>query len=41
MNRFNLELSVGVFVLLGLLAMAYISIRLGQIPPWVAAMPTT
>ncbi len=32
MNRFNLELSVGVFVLLGLAAMAYISIRLGQIP---------
>jgi phospholipid/cholesterol/gamma-HCH transport system substrate-binding protein len=32
MNRFNLELSVGVFVILGLLAMAYISIRLGQLP---------
>jgi phospholipid/cholesterol/gamma-HCH transport system substrate-binding protein len=32
MKRFNLELSVGVFVILGLLAMAYISIRLGQIP---------
>ena len=32
MERFNLELSVGVFVLLGLIAMAYISIRLGQIP---------
>jgi phospholipid/cholesterol/gamma-HCH transport system substrate-binding protein len=32
MNRFNLEISVGVFVLLGLMAMAYISIRLGQLP---------
>jgi phospholipid/cholesterol/gamma-HCH transport system substrate-binding protein len=32
MNRFNLEISVGVFVLLGLMAMAYISIRLGQFP---------
>jgi len=32
MNRFNLELSVGVFVLLGLMAMAYISVRLGQLP---------
>lgn len=32
MNRFNLELSVGVFVILGLMAMAYISIRLGQLP---------
>jgi phospholipid/cholesterol/gamma-HCH transport system substrate-binding protein len=32
MNRFNLELSVGVFVLLGLMAMAYIAVRLGQLP---------
>jgi phospholipid/cholesterol/gamma-HCH transport system substrate-binding protein len=32
MNRFNLEISVGVFVLLGLMAMAYISVRLGQLP---------
>ncbi len=32
MKRFNLEFSVGVFVLLGLIAMAYISIRLGQVP---------
>jgi len=32
MNRFNLEISVGVFVLLGLMAMAYISVRLGQFP---------
>ncbi len=32
MKRFNLEITVGVFVLLGLLAMAYISIQLGQIP---------
>jgi phospholipid/cholesterol/gamma-HCH transport system substrate-binding protein len=32
MNRFNLELSVGVFVLLGFMAMAYISIQLGQLP---------
>ncbi len=32
MKRFNLEITVGVFVLLGLLAMAYISIQLGKIP---------
>ena len=32
MNRFNLELSVGVFVVLGLIALGYISVRLGQIP---------
>lgn len=32
MKRFNLEITVGVFVLLGILAMAYISVQLGQIP---------
>ncbi len=32
MKRLNLEITVGLFVLLGLLAMAYISIQLGQIP---------
>jgi phospholipid/cholesterol/gamma-HCH transport system substrate-binding protein len=31
MKRFNLEVSVGVFVILGLLALGYLSIRLGEI----------
>jgi phospholipid/cholesterol/gamma-HCH transport system substrate-binding protein len=31
MRRFNLEVSVGVFVILGMLALAYLSIKLGQI----------
>ena len=31
MRRFNLEVSVGVFVILGLLALGYLSIQLGQI----------
>ena len=32
MNQYNLELSVGVFVVLGLVALGYISVRLGQLP---------
>ena len=31
MKRFNLEVTVGLFVVLGLCAMAYLSIRLGQL----------
>jgi phospholipid/cholesterol/gamma-HCH transport system substrate-binding protein len=31
MKRFNLEVSVGVFVILGLLALGYLSIKLGQV----------
>jgi phospholipid/cholesterol/gamma-HCH transport system substrate-binding protein len=31
MKRFNLEVSVGVFVILGLLALGYLTIRLGEI----------
>lgn len=31
MQRFNLEVSVGVFVVLGLLALGYLSIKLGEI----------
>jgi phospholipid/cholesterol/gamma-HCH transport system substrate-binding protein len=31
MKQFNLEVSVGVFVILGLLALGYLSIRLGEI----------
>ncbi len=32
MKRFTLEVTVGLFVLLGLCALAYLSIRLGQLP---------
>src|SRR5262249_3114761 len=32
MRRFNLEVTVGLFVVLGLCALAYLSIRLGQLP---------
>ncbi|MEE9149034.1 MAG: outer membrane lipid asymmetry maintenance protein MlaD [Candidatus Tectomicrobia bacterium] len=31
MKRFNLEITVGLFVVLGLLALAYLSVKLGQI----------
>jgi phospholipid/cholesterol/gamma-HCH transport system substrate-binding protein len=31
MKRFNLEVTVGLFVVIGLLALAYLSIRLGQL----------
>ena len=31
MKRFNLEVTVGLFVVLGLYALAYLSVRLGQI----------
>jgi len=31
MRRFNLEVTVGLFVVLGLLALGYLSIRLGQL----------
>ncbi len=31
MKRFNLEVTVGLFVLLGLLALAYLSIKLGKL----------
>lgn len=31
MNRFNLEVTVGLFVALGLVALGYLSIRLGQL----------
>ena len=31
MNRFNLEATVGLFVILGLAALGYLSIRLGQL----------
>ena len=31
MKRFNLEVTVGLFVVLGLCALAYLSIRLGQL----------
>ena len=31
MKRFNLEVSVGLFVVLGLCALAYLSVRLGQL----------
>jgi phospholipid/cholesterol/gamma-HCH transport system substrate-binding protein len=31
MKRFNLEMTVGLFVILGLLALGYLSIKLGQI----------
>lgn len=31
MRRFNLEITVGLFVVLGFLALAYLSIKLGQI----------
>jgi len=31
MKRFNLEVTVGLFVVLGLCALAYLSVRLGQI----------
>ena len=31
MKRFNLEITVGLFVVLGLVALAYLSIKLGQI----------
>lgn len=31
MKRYNLEVTVGLFVLLGLLALSYLSIKLGQI----------
>ncbi len=31
MKRFNVEATVGLFVLLGLLALAYLSIKLGQV----------
>ena len=31
MNRFNLEVTVGLFVVLGLAALGYLSIRLGQL----------
>ncbi len=31
MKRFNLEVTVGLFVILGLLAMAYLSVKLGQV----------
>ena len=31
MKRFNLEVTVGLFVVLGLLAMGYLSIKLGQL----------
>lgn len=32
MKRFNLEITVGLFVLLGLVALGYLSVKLGQIP---------
>lgn len=32
MKRFNLEIIVGLFVLLGIVALAYLSIKLGQLP---------
>lgn len=32
MKRFNLELTVGLFVILGLLALGYLSVKLGQLP---------
>ena len=32
MQRFNLEITVGLFVVLGLLALGYLSVQLGQIP---------
>ena len=31
MKRFNLEVTVGLFVVLGLCALAYLSVRLGQL----------
>jgi phospholipid/cholesterol/gamma-HCH transport system substrate-binding protein len=32
MKRFNLEITVGLFVILGILALGYLSVKLGQIP---------
>jgi phospholipid/cholesterol/gamma-HCH transport system substrate-binding protein len=32
MKRFNLEITVGLFVILGILALGYLSIKLGQLP---------
>ena len=32
MKRFNLEIIVGLFVILGILALGYLSIKLGQLP---------
>ena len=32
MKRFNLEMIVGLFVLLGIVALGYLSIKLGQLP---------
>jgi len=32
MKRFNLEITVGLFVILGIVALGYLSIKLGQLP---------